>query len=361
MGTNSSLRLRDRDALLSKEGIIFRVYGYFHPPEGYVCDVEYAPSEIYTSSDPRALRKKGSQTFYKFYSDEGLRFILENYPEYTVLYEPLQRRLVGVPHQLIAGVRKPEQRFDELLSEEPSDELAASLHSLVSLLIDSSGLSTNDFGVFGSLLHGFYHPKLSDIDLIVYGRRPLTELYEALSEMYACANSLARNEFDSEKGVEGKRWRFLNYSAKEFLWHQKRKRIYSIFQREASSRSVKVEFEPVKAWDEISNEYNPKTRIVAEGWIKAFARITGDEDAPFMPSIYQIETVETFQDLRVEDVKRIISYVEEFRMQAWKDEIVYVEGNLERVATSKETYHQITLSYGPRYYEQVLKVADLEK
>jgi len=48
--------------------------------------------------------------------------------------------------------------------------------------------------------------------------------------------------------------------------------------------------------------------------------------------------------------------MEEFRMQAKKGEKVLVEGNLEKVVDGTNMYHQITLSYGPRYYEQTLKV-----
>jgi len=359
MGTDFPLRLRDRDAVISEEGIIFRVYGYFHPPDGYVCDVEYAPSEIYASSEARALRRKGSETFYKFYGDEGLKFVLENYPGYVLFHEPLQRSLVGVPNQLVASVRRPERRLQELLGEEPHDELLASLHSLIALVADQSDLSVADFGVFGSLLHGFYHPKFSDIDLVVYGRRQLEELREVLGELYERADSSLRNEFESEKTMKGKRWRFLNYSLKEFLFHQKRKMVYVIFHDETAGRPIKVEFEPVKTWPEIFNEYDSRTRIVREGWIRAFARITGDEDAPFIPSIYQVGNVDVVEGPKVEDVTRIISYVEEFRMQACKDESVYVEGNLERVDKSNETYHQIILSYGPKYYEQVLKSVNM--
>ena len=53
---------------------------------------------------------------------------------------------------------------------------------------------------------------------------------------------------------------------------------------------------------------------------------------------------------------RIFSYMEEFRMQAKMGERVLVEGNLEKVVNGTKTFHQITLSYGPRYYEQTLKV-----
>jgi len=56
---------------------------------------------------------------------------------------------------------------------------------------------------------------------------------------------------------------------------------------------------------------------------------------------------------------RVFSYMEEFRQQAQKDEIVVVEGNLEEVVCPDKTFHQITLTYCPRYYEQVLKVESL--
>ena len=61
---------------------------------------------------------------------------------------------------------------------------------------------------------------------------------------------------------------------------------------------------------------------------------------------------------KVDDIRRIFSYMEEFRMQAKKGEQVLVEGNLEKVINGTDIFYQITLSYGPRYYEQVLKVIE---
>ena len=48
--------------------------------------------------------------------------------------------------------------------------------------------------------------------------------------------------------------------------------------------------------------------------------------------------------------------MEEFRQQAQKDETVIVEGNLEEVTSQSGSFWQVTLTYCPRYYEQVLKV-----
>lgn len=347
--------LRDREAVLTKEGLIFRVYGYFHPPEAYVCDVEYAPSSIYKSKDPRAFRSKGKQIFYKFYADEGLQFVKKRFPKYAVFYEPLEEFLVGTEQQDIWEVRRPDEKLEQLLKIESKDDLIKTLHKVLHLIMCRSKLQENDFGVFGSLLHGFYHPKFSDIDLVVYGQKKLQKLQEILLNLYSEEDSPIKNEFETEKAIEGKTWKFTNYTPKEYLWHQMRKLIYGQIRDYESGRFVKVEFEPVKNWNEIHNEYSPDIHIQKKGWISMTAIVKEDFDSPFIPSIYTIEPIKIFSGPKAENIQRVVSYVEEFRMQVRNDEKVYVEGNLEEVITPSESSHEITLTYCPRYYEQVLK------
>jgi predicted nucleotidyltransferase len=355
----ASLRLRDRDAIITREGLIFRVFGYTHPPEAYVCDAEYAPSTLFKSSNPKAYRTDGEKVFYKFYEDEGWHFVEEKFPKYMIPYEPIGRRVVGVRLSDAASVRKPEEALKRLIEKEPKDELVKALQKVLEATALSSGLPLEDFGVFGSLLQGFYHPRFSDIDIVVYGRKNLERIREVLQELYKDKGSRFSNEFEDASSVRGKVWRFKNISPDEFVWHQRRKTIYGVFHDETSKRAIKVEFEPVKGWSEISNEYSQIGRITREGWVKAYLRVMDDSEAPFMPSIYHVETVKIVEGPRVEDMRRVVSYLEEFRMQAWKGETVYAEGNLERVEKrSGEGFHQITLTYGPRYYEQVLKVAE---
>jgi len=353
----AALGLRDRDAIITKEGLIFRVFGYSHPANAYICDVEYASAEIFKSDNPKAFRNRGQRVFYKFYEDEGWKFIKSNFPQYMLIHEMLQKQVVGVENHNIAETRKSDIELGKLIEEEPKDELHAAMQSVLELVAKHSDLLVNDFGVFGSLLHRFYHPKLSDIDLIIYGRDNALRLRETLWELYNVRDSPVRNEFESIESIKGKRWRFQNYSPEEFVQHQQRKTIYALFSDEKSGRVIKTEFEPVKAWKEIRNEYNSDTRILQKGWVKMFATIIGDQGAPFIPSIYRIQPMTVLHGPRgAEETTRIVSYVEEFRMQAWKDEQVYIEGNLEEVKTPKSSFHQMALTYCPRYYEQVLKV-----
>ena len=357
--TAKQVRLRDRDAIITKEGIIFRVYGYNHPPRAYICDPEYAPQSIYRSTLPAALRKGPYQeeVYYKFYFDQGLRFVERNYPKYTIFYRPLGARLVGVTQEHIEEVRSPQQKFREMITSPQKDNLVKSLQTMFAMLQARTTMSVNDFGVFGSLLHDFYQPKYSDLDLIVYGREKYERLRKLLEQTYEEKNSILRNEFENEEAIRGKHWLFKNYTLKEYMWHQQRKLIYALLKGRSNKRTIKAEFEPVRDWSEVKNEYNCAQQISREGWVRARARVMEDKDAPFIPSIYQIETLEIMTKTKANNIKRILSYVEEFRIQAKKDETVIVEGNLEKVATAKNSFHQITLTYGPRYYEQVLKVA----
>jgi predicted nucleotidyltransferase len=354
------VRLRDRDAIITKEGLIFRVFGYNHPQNAFVSDAEYASAEIFKSNDPRAPRNGGNQIFYKFYNDEGWKLIFSQFPQYTVFHEMLGQRVVGVHHNDVAEVRKPKERLRVLVEANPKDELHDAMQRVLKIALQGSGLSTENFGVFGSMLHGFHHPKFSDIDLIVYGKEKIAAVQETLEALYANGLSGFRNEFETIAAMKGKQWRFKNYSIKEFVWHQQRKQIYGLFDDGRSGRTIKAEFEPVKEWSEITSEYDSNAKILHKGWAKLNARVTDDADAPFIPSVYGIEPLEVSSGAREAlEAVRIISYLEEFRLQARKDEKVVVEGNLEEVVSPTGRFHQVTLTYCPRYYEQVLKVAAL--
>jgi predicted nucleotidyltransferase len=348
--------LRDRDAIITEEGLIFRVIGCSHPSQAYFCDVEYAPATVFKSDEPKAFRNRGQDVFYKFYDDEAWKFIQDDFPEYMILHELLQRKVIGVKRTAIREVRLPERVLTELVHAKPKDTLIAAMQSVLDTATDHWGLPLGAFGVFGSLLHSFYHPSFSDIDLVIYGKENLTELRQALMESYGSESSPFRNEFETEDYMKGKVWRFRNFTPKEFLWHQKRKLVYSLFDSGENGRTIKTEFEPVKSWPEIRNEYVPGTKILQRGWVKLFARVTEDCDAPFIPSVYAVEPLRILEGgRRAQLAGQIVSYIEEFRMQALRDEVIYVEGNLEEVARDGQSFFQVVLTHCPRYYDQVLK------
>jgi predicted nucleotidyltransferase len=351
------LKLRDRDAIITKEGLIFRVLGYSHPSASFICEPEYASSKIFKSDDPRAPRGLRQELFYKFYGDEGWKFIQERYPQYMILHQMLKRKVIGVSFNDILTARKPNNALQELLCKKGEDDLLSATHGVINAVLESSNLSITDFGVFGSILHDFHHPVFSDIDLVIYGGKNLDRLRRTLHGFYASGSALLKNEFETDRSVKGKSWHFRNLSSKEYVWHQRRKLTYALFRDQKTGRAIKTEFEPVKTWNEIRNEYDSKTRIVPKGWTHILAKVTDDTESPFIPSVYGIEPQEIFEGPRdIGEARRVISYLEEFRMQAKRGEIVDVRGNLEEVSAPKGDFLQIVLTYCPRYYEQVMKV-----
>ncbi len=354
----ANVKLRDRDAIQTAEGIIFRVFGYSHPKDSYICDAEYASSKIFTSTDPRAPREGRSELYYKFYNDEGMKLVAKEYPHFLVNHEMLGLKIVGVPQNLIAKAREPQPRLQELLKKGPTDPLTLAMERVLGVATEKSGVTAQSFGVFGSMLHGFHHPKYSDIDFTIYGKTENKKICQTMAELYTDADSGFKNEFESQDAMKDKDWRFKNLDVKDFVWHQRRKMIYGLYDdRKNSGRIIKAEFEPIKAWSEIQSEYDPQTRINKLGWTKIKAKVTADDDAPFIPSIYHIEPLEVLNGPKEAlEAVRVFSYMEEFRQQAKRDETIIVEGNLEETQSPKDSYRQVTLTYCPRYYEQVLKV-----
>ncbi len=352
------LSLRDRDGILTREGLIFRVFGYSHPSNAYICNAEYASAKIFQSTDPRAPREGKTQLYYKFYNDEGMRLVTKKYPHYLVFHEMLRLKLVGVSENYILEARKPEERLATLLETVTTDRLLRAMKHVLNITLENSCLTTRNFGVFGSMLHNFYHPKYSDIDLVIYGKAENAKMRQTLEELYRRGDSGLCNEFKSDDAMKGKHWLFKNFDIKDFVWHQRRKMIYGLYDdRENSGRIIKVEFEPVKAWSEIRSEYDSQTRIEQKGWARIKARITADDKAPFIPSVYGIQPIEVLSGPKeAAEAVRVFSYMEEFRQQVRRDETVVVEGNLEKVQSATGSFHQVTLTYCPRYYDQVLKV-----
>ena len=354
----ANLKLRDRDAIQTSEGIIFRVFGYSHPKESYICDAEYASSKIFQSTDPRAPREGRSELFYKFYNDEGMKLVAKKYPHYLINHKMLNLKIVGVPKNLITETRQPQPRLQELLKNGPTDPLLSAMEKVLGIATEKSGVSAKSFGVFGSMLHGFHHPKYSDIDFTIYGKSENKKICQTMAQLYKDAKSGLKNEFESQDVMKGKDWRFKNFDVKDFVWHQRRKMIYGLYDdTKHSGRIIKAEFEPVKTHKEIQSEYNPQTQIKQLGWTKIKAKVTADDEGPFIPSVYGIKPLELLNGPKQAlEAVRVFSYMEEFRQQVQRDETIVVEGNLEKVQSPKGSFSQITLTYCPRYYEQVLKV-----
>lgn len=358
-----NLELRDRDEIITREGIIFRVLGYQHPPGSWICEPIYAPKSIFSSDNPRSPRGFPETTHYKFYEDEGMTWLWKNYPFYRVYNKPLQTELIGVKNNQIANLAKTNEGLKELIKEQkPGDFLTQKTLESLEFILDESGLQIDDFGLFGSILHGFHHPDYSDIDFVVYGRKSLSTLLSTLGDLYEHrgeGNKILRNEFDEfyKTYITQKNWRFTRMSLDEYIFHERRKLIWASYKDSSTmSREIKIEFEPVKAFNEIKDEYSCTERITSLGWVVIEGEIIEDKDAYFIPSVYDIEVKKIIEGkIPDNEIERVLSFVEEFRGQAKIGDRVMVAGTLEKVEMKSKEFHQITLTFCNRYFDQVIK------
>lgn len=348
--------LRDRDLILTEPGIFFRVYGYWHPSSGYVCDPEYVPMSIFNTETllEQRIRKKG---YCKFYGSEGIEFVTEKYPQFMVPYPPLDTTLVGVRHSDIERELRTDMRLKEMLESPPDDLLAGLLVELVDYLLDNTSIKKSDLGIFGSLLAGIYHPQYSDLDITVYGKDTFERLRPYLLEWYSEPDGYLANEFIVEvQQFLDKPSPFTAITREEIIAHHRRKGIYGILPG-AREPFLKVEFEPIRRFDEIDNLaedaiMTPSDRITVR------ARITEHDNGYYMPSEYGIDTIEVLEGDTSASPTRILNYIEQFRMMAFRDEEVIVSGVLEHVERRNTEYDQITLSYPLGWEANVLKTID---
>jgi predicted nucleotidyltransferase len=354
LSTVDVLRFRDRDSPVTPDGLIFRTFGYDHPKESCFCDLEYASEDVYETDDPKALRDGLPTKYYKFYLDGGLKFASCRIPPYKILHSPLGRMMVGVRAEQLSSVTRPDERLKELLDSE-GDPLIEAAREVIDTIVDASNLAIRDFGVFGSLAHGFHNPNYSDIDLVVYGIRELEELRSTLVNLYE--EGALRNEFDRWTPSDPPHhWNFTEYSKEEYGIYQRRKLIFATYNSEGLGRPVNVELEPVRRWEEIQDEYEETERIEELGRVEATGEVISGDEGGFLPSIYPVRLNKINRDMDAREVVRVVSFVREFRLQFEGWEKAIIRGNLERVTLRNEEFHQITLSYSPGYFDQVLKV-----
>jgi len=338
------MRLRDRDSVLLYNGVIMRVLGYTHPSSGWVCEPEYTPPHVFKSRSPRSPRGYPRTVYYKLYGSEPIELI-DKHPELTVVHPHLGRRVPGAPANLVREVRKPEESLRRLLSEE-GDELTREVKRIVELIEDHTKVKLSDMGVFGSIQHGFHHPKLSDIDLTVIGFRNTRELAEFLEEAYRDPATPLEQEYKAWlPQYTGKPFWSTLLTPEEHLWHQLRKPYYAVYR---SWREIKVEFHPVKDWSEIRVRHLKVRRI---GEAKAKLKVLDDTESIYIPSVWRVEPIEG------PPVERVVSYMEDFKMQARAGETMVVAGILEEVRSPAGSYLQITVTQNPRLHAHGIKVA----
>jgi len=325
---------RDRDYLLTGESF-FCVVGGVHPRDRVIAYVKYVPS-------PDGRWGRGERRFRRalpYYTMADLLEtfrLLEAHPQYLYHSPVLNVTMSAVPVDRIKAHLRPEEKMRQLIGDEALDPLQRKVVDLVKTLSDESGVSTDLFGVTGSVLLDI-HREFSDIDLTVYGVKNVPPVREALLRLYERPDSAVRRLDEKtlrEWCADKMRRRPLTYAEAAAIG--RRKWGMGLF------RETFFSVHPVKLDAEVTERYGDKL-YRPEGIVKVEATVSEDAEAGFLPAVYGVEDERSLEGPTVEDIREVVSYESLYGDVASVNERIVARGKLERVHDTKrgDEYHRV--------------------
>ncbi|MFI5725313.1 nucleotidyltransferase domain-containing protein [Streptomyces cyaneofuscatus] len=266
--------VRDRDYLLDRSGVIFKVIGDVHPDSHWLGYVKYYPDE-------RGDRTLFGKTYRQNTVVSKAFGILADRPECYVYSPAIGCVITGVPredvvlHYSCRHALTALHRSADLLGGSPvSKDLGAVID-----WITGEG-AADVIGVTGSFLVGVAGPR-SDIDLVCYGPRG----YEAAQALFAERSLIRPYEGESLTRLYLRRARYMAGSSFDMLLRQEARKLQGL----TTGSGAHINCEPLRAdGDRTFHD------VVAQevGQISVLARITDHRQGLATPASYGIE-VET--------------------------------------------------------------------
>jgi predicted nucleotidyltransferase len=274
-------RPRDRDFLETREGLLFCVVGYVHPPERYVAYLKYTPAATGKWARGAVAYRRELPYYHVRHVRRTLDWLATAHPEYLWTDPATGLHFSHVPARAVARYYLPEARLAEIVAA-PADPLEQEVRDLVSLLAGATGLAREAFGISGSVLLGLHAPAFSDIDLLVYGT-------DAAARLRAAIDGLTADGLLPLPPERRARWRSetaarFGLDAGAVAWLEARRWHYRLF------RGRYVSIHPTRAEHEIREGYGER-RYAPLGPATVEARVTDAREAVFLPAVYRVEVL----------------------------------------------------------------------
>ncbi|MFX1520440.1 MAG: hypothetical protein ACFFCD_11025 [Promethearchaeota archaeon] len=327
--------IADRDFIRTKEGFFWVVVGYIHPQDRIIAYLKYIPSNTSGKWKDGMTSLERVLPYYSATTvGNTFEFLRLHYPEYLFFCPVNQIEMSAVPFNKIEKYYVPEEKLQNLLSEDSLDSLQKKAVDLITKLSQRSGTPLTSFGIIGSILLDIHNPAFSDIDVTVYGSENAYRAKKALLELTKEGYPFSKmsNEF-LQKWCES-RAQILPLDAKELekIFHRR----WNIGTFEQTRYSV----HPIRIKDEIREKYGD-VKYEPRGFVKIKARVIDNSEAIYLPCRYDlsdVELIEGVKDFEIE-ITELISYEGLYCDLVKKDETILAFGKLEKVISrNKETF-----------------------
>jgi predicted nucleotidyltransferase len=329
------MKFREGDFIESRNGLIFDVKGFVHPPDRVVAFIRYFP-------DLEGERTKKALTYGKVYSlSQRYALLKERFPRYLV-YDPVfDETLCEVPTKDVKRRFDPIQKLRRLRQSKSLDAVENSVVQLASLLKERADVPWNKIGITGSVMIDLRNPE-SDIDLIVYGSENCRKVHGALRDMLAEGDTpLRRYDQDELKRLFDFRSKDTETSFEDFVRTENRK----VMQGKFGDGDYFMRF--VRDWNEATEHYGQIT-YKNVGYARVAATIENDAESIFTPCTYGIRNVRILKGSKISRLASIVSFRGRFCEQARKGEKVIAQGKVELVKEANRKYHRLLLGNKPQ-------------
>ena len=222
--------------ITTTDGIHCQVYGNEHPEGKILVKPKYIPTDkISSDSLPyRFISGRKMNRLDLWIDKDKLKQYLDAfakaYPEY-IFQSPLHEKsplLFAIPKKNIEREYSPRVGLAELMSmpDKDLDEHLRTVVELVSFLLENN-LELNDFGVTYSTLMGHYSPNMSDINIVIYGKKKFWELMDYLEK--TSHNNLRWKTYEEWEDFYKKRNRHIIHKKDTYIENMHRKKSEGFF------------------------------------------------------------------------------------------------------------------------------------
>ncbi|MEM3737082.1 MAG: hypothetical protein QXJ75_03185 [Candidatus Bathyarchaeia archaeon] len=330
---------KDRDYLLAAGELYFCVVGYTHPPDRVMAYLKYISAKD-GEWGSAGRRFKRILPYYTIpHIRETLNFLRENFPEYVFHDRYLETDFSAVPLKSITFHFCPEERLRRLLEVGCKDELESAAVQLVSKLSEESRVSTEFFGVTGSILIGIHRLAVSDIDLTILGRENALKVKDALLKLYT-SKSGSIKKFSGALMEEWCKSKAEHYP----LTCNEAKVIYGRSWNRGIFNDVNFSVHPIRLDKEVADVYGRRAfRHI--GPVEVEAAIKDASDSIFLPATYRVTDARVVSGVEVDGIEEVVSFEGLYGGIFREDEVISVRGILEEVrdVQSGRAYYRVVV------------------
>jgi predicted nucleotidyltransferase len=322
----------DGDTFVTKEGFIFKVFGYTHPKDRVFSFLKYIPLRFKSLFKTRFLERTWQyeeKTLFraeKLYTAKNyqqfLRTFTKNFPDYTYFCPFRGKEVISTLRKSIKRVYVPQKCLSTLLESKIKDTLQKKTIEIIHLLSNQSGIHVKDFGIHGSIALNM-HTTQSDIDLVVYGATNFRKLEKTIAELVEekVLTYVINNQLDSARLHKAR------YKGKIIMYNATRK------PAETTSKYGVHKYEPLNH-------------------VRFQCRVKDDSQAMFRPAIYEIEDYYPLQSNSLLPENKIPTYLVSmigcYRNIAKNQSKIKACGMLEQVRNleTEQIHHQVVVGTG---------------